>query len=110
MRIIYQELTLVPSMTVAENVLFSLELREDYDAKNKEDVVNGLLQMVDLLDYKDAMPSDLSTGYKRAVAIARAPDGPAVVARDEWELAAEDGHICVSARRVRAQEFVRTPT
>jgi phospholipid/cholesterol/gamma-HCH transport system ATP-binding protein len=28
--------------------------------------------MVDLLDYKDAMPSDLSTGYKRAVAIARA--------------------------------------
>ena len=45
-----------------------------------------------------------------AVAIARAPDGPALVASDEWELAAEDGHICVSARRVRAQEFARTPT
>jgi hypothetical protein len=45
-----------------------------------------------------------------AVAIARAPDRPALVASDEWELAAEDGHICVSARRVRAQEFVRTPT
>jgi phospholipid/cholesterol/gamma-HCH transport system ATP-binding protein len=49
-----------------------LELREDYDEKNKEDVVDGLLRMVDLQEYKDAYPTDLSTGYKRAVAIARA--------------------------------------
>jgi phospholipid/cholesterol/gamma-HCH transport system ATP-binding protein len=57
---------------VAENILFSLELREDYNEQNKEDVVNGLLSMVDLLDYKDVYPNDLSTGYRRAVAIARA--------------------------------------
>ncbi len=69
---VFQSGALFDSLTVAENILFSLELRDDYDSKNKEDVVNGLLQMVDLLDYKDAMPSDLSTGYKRAVAIARA--------------------------------------
>jgi phospholipid/cholesterol/gamma-HCH transport system ATP-binding protein len=53
-------------------VLFSLELREDYDEQNKEDVVNGLLQMVDIAEARDAYPADLSTGYKRAVAIARA--------------------------------------
>jgi phospholipid/cholesterol/gamma-HCH transport system ATP-binding protein len=47
-------------------------LREDYDEKNKEDVVNGLLSMVDLLDARDQYPTDLSTGYRRAVAIARA--------------------------------------
>jgi phospholipid/cholesterol/gamma-HCH transport system ATP-binding protein len=35
-------------------------------------VVNGLLQMVDLLEYRDVYPTELSTGYKRAVAIARA--------------------------------------
>jgi phospholipid/cholesterol/gamma-HCH transport system ATP-binding protein len=35
-------------------------------------VVNGLLQMVDIAEARDAYPSDLSTGYKRAVAIARA--------------------------------------
>jgi phospholipid/cholesterol/gamma-HCH transport system ATP-binding protein len=69
---VFQSGALFDSLTVAENVLFSLELREDYDSQNKEDVVNGLLQMVDLLDYKDAYPSDISTGYKRAVAIARA--------------------------------------
>src|SRR5579872_1352250 len=69
---VFQSGALFDSLTIGENVLFSLELRDDYDAKNKEDVVDGLLQMVDLLDYRDAYPSDLSTGYKRAVAIARA--------------------------------------
>jgi len=69
---VFQSGALFDSLTVAENVLFSLELREDYDAKNKEDVVNGLLQMVDIAGAKDAYPSDLSTGYKRSVAIARA--------------------------------------
>src|SRR5260370_40912077 len=68
----FQSGALFDSLTVGENVLFSLELREDYDAQNKEDVEDGLLQMVDLLEYKDHYPSDLSTGYKRAVAIARA--------------------------------------
>jgi len=69
---VFQSGALFDSMTVGENVLFSLELREDYDAQNKEDVVNGLLQMVDIAEAKDVYPSDLSMGYKRAVAIARA--------------------------------------
>jgi phospholipid/cholesterol/gamma-HCH transport system ATP-binding protein len=69
---VFQSGALFDSLTVAENVLFSLELRQDYDFQNKEDVVNGLLQMVDIADAADAYPADLSTGYKRAVAIARA--------------------------------------
>ena len=69
---VFQSGALFDSLTVGENVLFSLELREDYDEQNKEDVVDGLLNMVDLLHVRDLFPSDLSTGYKRAVAIARA--------------------------------------
>jgi phospholipid/cholesterol/gamma-HCH transport system ATP-binding protein len=69
---VFQNGALFDSLTVGENILFSLELREDYDEKNKEDVVNGLLSMVDLLDARDQYPTDLSTGYRRAVAIARA--------------------------------------
>lgn len=69
---VFQSGALFDSMTVAENVLFSLELREDYDQENKNDVVTGLLEMVDIAEARDAFPSDLSTGYKRAVAIARA--------------------------------------
>jgi phospholipid/cholesterol/gamma-HCH transport system ATP-binding protein len=69
---VFQSGALFDSMTVDENVLFSLELREDYNEQNKEDVVRGLLEMVDIADAAKAYPSDLSTGYKRAVAIARA--------------------------------------
>jgi phospholipid/cholesterol/gamma-HCH transport system ATP-binding protein len=69
---VFQSGALFDSLTVAENILFSLELREDYDAKNKEDVVDGLLSMVDLLEFREVYPADLSTGHKRAVAIARA--------------------------------------
>jgi len=69
---VFQSGALFDSLTVRENVLFSLELRDDYDESNKEDVVDGLLQIVDLAEYRDAYPNDLSTGHKRAVAIARA--------------------------------------
>jgi ABC-type transporter Mla maintaining outer membrane lipid asymmetry ATPase subunit MlaF len=69
---VFQSGALFDSLTVAENVLFSLELREDYNQQNKQDVVDGLLRMVDISEARNAYPSDLSTGYKRAVAIARA--------------------------------------
>jgi phospholipid/cholesterol/gamma-HCH transport system ATP-binding protein len=69
---VFQSGALFDSLTVAENVLFSLELRQDYNERNKEDVVDGLLEMVDIAHARDVYPADLSTGYKRAVAIARA--------------------------------------
>jgi len=69
---VFQSGALFDSLTVAENIEFSLELRDDYDAQNKEDVVMGLLDLVDLADYRESFPSDLSTGHRRAVAIARA--------------------------------------
>ncbi len=69
---VFQSGALFDSLTVGENVLFPLELREDYDATNKDDVVAGLLGMVDIAHAAKSYPADLSTGYKRAVAIARA--------------------------------------
>jgi len=69
---VFQSGALFDSLTVRENILFSLELRSDYDVQNKEDVVDGLLNMVGLLEHKNTYPTDLSTGHKRAVAIARA--------------------------------------
>src|ERR1700675_2391711 len=47
---VFQSGALFDSLTVGENILFSLELRDDYTPHNKEDVVNGLLSMVDLLE------------------------------------------------------------
>src|ERR1700745_3615227 len=69
---VFQSGALFDSLTVAENVLFSLELREDYDTQNKEDVVNGRLQMVDSRNAAAPSPAHQPPGYKRAAAIARA--------------------------------------
>ena len=69
---VFQSGALFDSLTVAENVLFSLELRDEYNEQNREDVVEGLLKMVGLWESREAYPGDLSTGYRRAVAIARA--------------------------------------
>lgn len=69
---VFQSGALFDSLTVGENILFSLELREDYTPENKDEVVDGLLGMVGLLEARDQFPGDLSTGHKRAIAIARA--------------------------------------
>jgi phospholipid/cholesterol/gamma-HCH transport system ATP-binding protein len=69
---VFQSGALFDSMTVAENVLFSLETRDDYNEQNKDDVVDGLLKMVGLWETRDTYPGDLAMGYRRSVAIARA--------------------------------------
>jgi hypothetical protein len=44
-----------------------------------------------------------------ALALGREPGGPAFAVADEWELATDGDRVCVTARRPRAQDFVRTP-
>ncbi len=81
---VFQSGALFDSLTIGENILFSLELRDDYDESNKMAVVEGLLRMVDLENAIDMYPADISTGYKRAVAIARALAAqPACILYDE---------------------------
>ena len=69
---VFQSGALFDSLTVAENVAFPLETRPGYSPDNVDQVVDGLLGMVDLLPFRDVYPAELSTGMKRAVAIARA--------------------------------------
>jgi phospholipid/cholesterol/gamma-HCH transport system ATP-binding protein len=69
---VFQSGALFDSLTVGENVEFSLETREGYDEREKEAVVCDLLKKVDLVNVQNVYPGDLATGYKRAVAIARA--------------------------------------
>jgi phospholipid/cholesterol/gamma-HCH transport system ATP-binding protein len=70
--IVFQSGALFDSLTVGENIEFSLETREGYNECDKEAIVCDLLKKVDLVDVQNAYPADLATGYKRAVAIARA--------------------------------------
>src|SRR5215831_11026014 len=69
---VFQNGALFDSLTVGENVAFPLRERGDLSEDQILQIVNGLLEMVGVKEMRDQLPSDLSTGMKRSVAIARA--------------------------------------
>ena len=69
---VFQNGALFDSLTVGENVAFPLRERGELMEDQIQQIVNGLLEMVGVAAMKDLLPSDLSTGMKRSVAIARA--------------------------------------
>src|SRR5881394_222484 len=69
---VFQNGALFDSLTVGENVAFPLRERRDLDETQIYQVVDGLLEMVGVKPMRELLPSDLSTGMKRSVAIARA--------------------------------------
>ena len=72
MGMVFQEGALFDSLTVAENVGFRLREHEDLTEKDFESRVRSVLGFVDLEEFYDRMPSDLSGGQRRRVALARA--------------------------------------
>src|ERR687887_2930063 len=69
---VFQNGALFDSLTVGENVAFPLRERRDLSEEQIFQVVDGLLDMVGVRRMRDLFPSELSTGMKRSVAIARA--------------------------------------
>lgn len=69
---VFQNGALFDSITVGENVAFPLRERGDLAEDQIQQVSKGLLEMVGVAGMDDLLPSDLSTGMKRSVAIARA--------------------------------------
>lgn len=69
---VFQNGALFDSLTVGENVAFPLRERKELAEEQIHQLVNGLLEMVGVAGMGDLLPSDLSTGMKRSVAIARA--------------------------------------
>jgi len=81
---VFQNGALFDSITVGENVAFPLRERRDLAEDQMQQVVKGLLEMVGVAGMEDLLPSDLSTGMKRSVAIARAlASQPEAVLYDE---------------------------
>jgi len=69
---VFQNGALFDSISVGENVAFPLRERGELLEDQIFQVVKGLLEMVGVASMEDLLPSDLSTGMKRSVAIARA--------------------------------------
>src|ERR1700685_2603544 len=69
---VVQNGALFDSLTVGENVAFPLRESRELSEEQIFQIVDGLLHMVGVQEMRDLLPSDLSTGMKRSVAIARA--------------------------------------
>lgn len=69
---VFQSGALFDSLTVFENVRFPLDERDELTEEEKDRRVGELLEEVEMTDFAQHLPADLSTGMKRAVAIARA--------------------------------------
>lgn len=69
---VFQNGALFDSLTVGENVAFPLRESGGLSEEQIYEIVDGLLKMVGVQEMCDLLPSDLSTGMKRSVAIARA--------------------------------------
>ena len=82
---VFQSGALFDSLTVAQNVAFPLESRGRSLDRDKIDArVRELLEMLEVADLADRFPAELSTGTKRAVAIARAlAEDPDAILYDE---------------------------
>jgi phospholipid/cholesterol/gamma-HCH transport system ATP-binding protein len=69
---VFQNGALFDSLSVRENVAFPLRERGGLDEDQIQQLVNRLITVVGAEDVVDALPASLSTGRRRAVAIARA--------------------------------------
>ena len=81
---VFQNGALFDSLTVRENVAFPLRERGGLDEDQIQQIVERLIGLVGAEDVSDALPASLSTGRRRAVAIARAlASQPEIVLYDE---------------------------
>src|SRR5664280_999989 len=69
---VFQNGALFDSLTIGENIAFPLRERGGLQEEQIYQIIDGLLEMVGVREFRDMLPSDLSTGMKRSVAIARA--------------------------------------
>lgn len=69
--LVYQDYSLFPHMTVAENIAFGLK-QGNKSSEEREEIVSDLLNRFRLLRFRDRYPGTLSGGEQQRVALARA--------------------------------------
>ncbi len=82
--IVFQFFQLLPTLTVAENVMLPMDFCNSFPAPGRRKRALMLLEKVGIAEQADKLPSSLSGGQQQRAAIARAlANDPPVIAADE---------------------------
>ena len=107
MAFIFQEATLLPWLTVTNNIQIPLHLRH-WEKRKREEIANRLIELVGLSSVKDYYPRQLSGGMKMRVSIARALTlSPKIMLLDEPFGALDEmtrDHLNEELLAIRSQE------
>lgn len=82
--VVFQFFQLLPTLTVAENVMLPMDFCNVYAPEERRDKALYFLDQVEMMDQADKMPPALSGGQQQRVAIARAlANDPPLIVADE---------------------------
>ena len=105
---VFQSYNLVPDLNVYENVVLPIELD---GARIDRRFVDGILELLQLSEKKEALPGTLSGGQQQRVAIARAlASKPAIILADEptGNLDTATSHDVLGLLQAAAKKFQQT--
>jgi putative ABC transport system ATP-binding protein len=82
--IIFQFFQLLPTLTVAENIMLAMDFCQTFPTKARRPRALSLLEKLGILEQADKLPSALSGGQQQRAAIARAlANDPPILVADE---------------------------
>jgi putative ABC transport system ATP-binding protein len=82
--VVFQFFQLLPTLTILENVMLPMDFCNSYPKKERKERALSLLELVNIGEQADKLPSALSGGQQQRVAIARAlANDPLLIVADE---------------------------